>query len=62
MNFEPCFKIQNFVAIQEKSTKLDQGTYVNVVLYARVSIYQLDKILSRSSPHTTSEWPIAKRL
>jgi len=44
MDFEPCFKVYNFVSVHSKSIKLGHMTTLNVIFYVLVSVYRLVKI------------------
>ena len=44
MDFEPCFKVHNFVSAHAKSIKLGQATTLNVMFRVVVSVYRLGKI------------------
>ena len=44
MDFEPTFKVHNFVAIHLKRIKLVQTTNLNVIFHVVVPLYRLVKI------------------
>ena len=44
MDFEPYFKVRNFVSVHPKSIKLGQMTILNMVFHVVVSVYRLVKI------------------
>ena len=44
MDFEPTFKVHNFVAIHLKRIKLGQTTNLNTIFHVVVSLYRLVKI------------------
>ena len=73
MDFEPCFKVHNLVAIPLSSTKPGQMTnFNNMVFYLMVLIYhKLDKICSSAQspanlemankvPQNTAKWSLTK--
>ena len=45
-DFEPCFKVYNFVSVNPKSIKLCQMTTLNVTFHVEVSIYRVVRILN----------------
>ena len=54
MNFEPNFKVHNFVAIHPKSIKRGQMTKLNMIFHVVVSVYRLVKIWN--SPQFPAEF------
>ena len=44
MDFEPCFKVHNLVAVHPKSIKLGQMTSLDVIFYVVVSVHRLVEI------------------
>ena len=47
-----CFKVHNFVVIQQDTTKLGQMTNLKVFFHMMVSIYKLDKICNTTQSPT----------
>ena len=41
MDFEPCFKVHNFVSVYPKGMKLGQMTNLNMILHVVGPVYRL---------------------
>ena len=54
VDFEPNFKVHNFVSIHPKSIKLGQMTNLNMIFHVVVSVYRLVKIWN--SPQFPAEF------
>ena len=62
MDFEPYFKVHNFVSVYPKNIIRGQMTNLNMIFHVVVSVYRLVKIWN--SPHFPDEfrngqlWPL----